>query len=85
MGKRLRQGPPCFLGLVYQTPLATRQTARFCNLTLKGFNEVFICNSVISGLGLVHGPGYLFTYLDPSLAHFHGCNGDLFLRALLCN
>lgn len=56
----------------------------FCNLILKGFNEVFICNSVISELGLVHGPGYLFTHLDQKLAHFNGCNCDLFCRALLC-
>lgn len=44
----------------------------FCNFILKGLNEVFICNSVISGLGPVCGPEYLFTQLDPRLAHFSG-------------
>jgi hypothetical protein len=46
--------------------------------------EVFIFNSTIRALGLVHRPGYLFSYLDPRLAHFHRCGCKLFFRALLC-
>ena len=38
-------------GFVYWTLLATLPTRGFCNLVLKGFNEAFIWNSVISGLG----------------------------------
>lgn len=80
--RRQKQEALCaYVWLCLQALLA--QTWGFCNPILKGLKEVFMCNSIIWALGLVHGPGYLFSYLDPRLAHFHRCGWDLFFRALL--
>lgn len=85
-GKRVEAGGPLRppLPFVYWIPLAARHRAGFCNLLSTGLNEVFICNSVSSGLGLVPGPGYLFTYFDPRLTYFNDGDCDLCFRTLLC-